>query len=225
MPVGLQVTNNSNTVQLDEYSMTIAMVAKGLLLMTQVNTNGTGVVLYEGIISVPGVDPQVFIVPTGGLVSLYEITTSGGAFTFRFLSNAPASVPYYIFDKGKPPTTANYGLQVFTGEGVLAFDSGSKFLRVRDIFYAPASSTGSWGIPQDGRNYAVAMSYSRTGISRVSGGANPLYGVRLEAIVISGVALSTGYFIQSVFPANNTFVYQPEMAGPPQVLLVDVTHY
>lgn len=170
MPAGLQVINEYGTIQIDQDYINLCLSAKGTM-----TTSNDGLVhpqpMEVATISVNGSNPLLALRgPTGKRLNVERVSVSGNIFTFRVKSQSSSSFTfsYWVFDKAEWAMSGNLGvgLQVFKGNGEVAFDSGSRPLRIVDVvdFGQPTSTipntTGTFtqeasiGVP-GGRTFAT----------------------------------------------------------------------
>jgi hypothetical protein len=224
MPAGFQSINDSGTVQIDENYSTLTLIAAPTIT---INGAGPGSA-YPGTMwasyTVNSPNPQLFIGNTSGVyVAVVSRTNpSAGVWTYTFAAGAAVSVRLFIYSQAVM-TAGNCGMQVFNSGGGLVFDSSAPFLRMSAVYQiGGAAGSSSFGIPQDGRAYAAALSYSRCSITGPGAG---YYYWMAEWINVSGTTITTstqGPIYR--FPANNPYAYPPLANAPPQVLMVDVTY-
>lgn len=135
MPAGLQVFNDSNTVQIDDEYSNLMFIRKGTLTLTD---GGTLDVVVTNRVS-----PKVAIRVTDNQASskstacLYSVIDSGSTRTFRYrveagIVGAVTTLEYFVFDRGTP-VSSGFGLQTFNSAGELIFDSGQKYLAIDSV--------------------------------------------------------------------------------------------
>lgn len=185
MTAGLQVFNDWGTVQLDQDYISFSMSAKGTLAMTGDPANHPQP-MTVGQITVTGQNPIIAFLPpppsaNGGAVHLLGRSQSGSQFTFYFscLGQQAFGLEYWVFDDAVMGMGAgeSFGLQVYRADGSLAFDSGTKPLRIVGVVDLEPSATEPSGqiVVPSGRKYAavqgsMAIAFSHTFHSWRTGG-------------------------------------------------------
>lgn len=127
MPVGLQVFNENNIVQIDSNYRNNALVRAGPY-------SGTSLVT----VTVSGQNPLIFFRSEFRTI-LTDRRQTGSTFTFYFYPRGPGT--YYIFDVTS--ASGGFGLQIFTSSGELAFDSSRNYLRVVALVQLDANYSNS----------------------------------------------------------------------------------
>lgn len=129
MNVGIEVLNDSNTVQLTDKYSNLRLVTKGVLPVGKhtVKTVGTSPLivlrLEQTEISAP-VSCFVEGAKKIGTEWFFYISTTLGA-----ISKPDIKFEYYIFDQS-PPADSGYGLQAFSGDRVLRYDSNANYMKI-----------------------------------------------------------------------------------------------
>lgn len=130
MIAGIQVVNDSGTVQIDDQYSNLRLVQKGTVPIgkTEVSIIGSFPVLVLRLEQPEGGGPDLYVYPEAcvrkGVSWVYTIgTTLGG------IAKPGTSVEYYVFDKGSP-RTSTFGMQTFNSSGELIFDANEKYLKI-----------------------------------------------------------------------------------------------
>lgn len=230
MPAGFQSFNDSGTVQIDDNYSTMTLVDSPTISITT-STSGTP---YRGAfyttVTVTASNPLAFIGDCANINSLVTVFSrknlGGNTWQYVFTSLNPGTVRVYFFGTAAM-TSSNSGMQVFAADGRLIFDSSASFLRIRSIFQI----TGTYGlqtfaVPQDGRQYAAALSYSRTSIAGpILEGTHYWYYYQMESIRVSSSEIRSNAQHQlTKWPGNNGLANPPVENTPPQIILVDVSY-
>lgn len=155
MTAGLQVINDSYTMQIDDQYANLRLIQKGTLPAG------------KNVVTVTGNYPLVVVrleQPTTGGADLWAYTEScvqtGNSWSFTIsttlggVAKDGMQFEYYIFDSADPrPST--FGLQTFNAAGKLVYDSNEKYLKVvSQIKVANFRSIGTIPVPA-GRKYGL----------------------------------------------------------------------
>lgn len=178
MPAGLQVFNDSGTIQVDQDYISFSMSAKGTLSMAR-DPDLHPQFMAIGQVTVAGANPIIaFLPPTGGLigVNLLSRRQVGNQFTFYFRAKTGGSfnLDYWIFDSAGYGVGGgqNFGLQIFKADGTIAFDSGTKPIRIAgviDLVATNSAASGSVAIPA-GKTYAIVQGSFALGFTQTFDG-------------------------------------------------------
>jgi hypothetical protein len=216
MSAGFQSWNTSGTVQIDENYTSMTLVTSPTIT---INTTDT----YFDIASA---NPVVFLGNTSGafIRMTGRVNLGGSVWRYTFIANVAVNVRLYCFDQAAP-SPSRYGMQVFNGAGQLVFDSNSPFLRLSAIHQVVGSANNAFGVPQDGRTYAAALTYTRLSVQ------GPIlinqaywYYTYQDSLQVDWTQLQVVHGQTNRFPGQNAFAYAPPVQNPPQVLMVDVTY-
>lgn len=224
MPAGFQSINDSGTVQIDDTYTSMNLVAAPTVTISGAGPGSAYPGSYWGEVTIYSPNPSLFIGNTSGyyVATISRVNVGTNAWTYKFVANAAISIRVFAFDTAQW-TSGNCGMQVFNASGVLTFDSSSPFMRMAAVYQiSGAAGSSSFSIPQDGRTYAAALSYSRCSITGPGAG---YYYWMSEWLSTTGSTITTstqGPIYR--FPANNPYAFPPVANAPPQVLLVDVTY-
>jgi hypothetical protein len=217
MPTGFQSINDWGTVQFDEnYS------AVGLRAAPVITVAGYPNKTYYDVY---GVSPMLFLGNTNGIgvVVLSRVYIGTNLWRFTLRANSQADVKLYIFDKG-PPAASNSGMQVFNASGELTYDAAYMVLTLKDVFQVTGTGPNSFSIPQDGRSYAAAMSFSRMWVEKRPITHSP-WDLYQEAMWVSGTSIYIDDIKVGSVGGEDPGSNRPKSTrGPPQVLLADVTY-
>ena len=121
---GLQVFNDSNTLQIDGLFKNYEFKQKG----THTTTN-----VYEGlpVISYQGSDPIIALRGSGGRTPWLEyMYLENGYWNISVGAYGAGLVEWWIFDSASLVPSDTYGLEVYTPDGQLAFSALRKYMRV-----------------------------------------------------------------------------------------------
>ncbi|WP_320327930.1 hypothetical protein [Pseudomonas sp. P8_250] len=216
MSAGFQSWNDSGTVQIDENYTSMTLVTSPTIT---INTTDT----YFDIASA---NPIVFLGNTSGAYvrMTSRVNLGGSVWRYTFSANVAINVRLYCFDQAAP-SSSNYGMQIFNGSGVLVFDSNSPFLRLSAIHQVVGTASNSFAVPQDGRAYAAALTYTRLSVQGpILIGQQAWYYTFQDFLQVAGNQLLVTHGQTNRFPGQNAFAYPPPTQNPPQVLMVDVTY-
>lgn len=213
MAAGLQVFNDSNTVQVDSTWSNYALVEK-FTALSIANPN-TGTPLFDfGYRYMAGRDDDLVFVHCKSEFNLVGFNyTSGQRYLPVATYTSGVPITFYRF-RQQPPTSSTYGLQVFNESGVLCFDALSHFARISlsvNGSYNNLLQSMSYGITP-GREYALLIpsftgqmveSYSGAGTGGMGWYYIDLYGPKLRCIV-GGIQTTGGsYFARTQIPIQN----------------------
>jgi hypothetical protein len=137
MPVGLQVFNTGNNIQIDSTFSNHVLTKAGTILGT------SSTFFTTATVTVSGVNPMCFLSADSSTPKaiMTDRKVSGSNFTFHFMVTN-GTVRYFIFDL-VTPISLHYGFQVFKPDGGLAFDSGGYYLRVEGMRQMVPQGTNS----------------------------------------------------------------------------------
>lgn len=208
MPAGITVYNDSGTIQIDENYQNLFVVA-----------SGTG-----------GTIPAASNYTSAAMVAVAY--TSAARYTFG--SSVAAGVKWWVFDT-LPVTAANpgYGLQVWTADGKLAFDTAWKPMRFVAAV-GPVSGTPTFNYPS-GREYAVILGRYEILVHEETskGGGSSwdhVYDEKHSGAVVSGNQVTVAHWTKTHNEWNDEFEDPPQgeydnTYGQTTFYVVDVTHY
>lgn len=192
MPAGLQVFNDSGTIQVDQDYVSFSLSAKGVCSMT-LDPALHPQPMYIGSVTVAGQNPIIAFrppvqsTPGGPAVNLLSRQQSGNQFTFHFRAkhNQPFSLEYWVFDSAGYGIGGgmNFGLQIFKADGTIAFDSGTKPIRVVgviDLVATNSASAGAVAVPT-GKTYAIVQGSFALGFTQTFDGWQTEGGGEIEA--------------------------------------------
>lgn len=157
MPAGFQVIGDHGVVQIDENYTNLSLRHRGQAALTG---------LFD--LAVPDVDTPLLCLKSPNMaVMLVGATRSGSTITYR-LASAAGTVDWYVFDKMRAPAgSSGAGLQVYTGAGVLTFDSASNPMRLAGLASVPDAPANEAWPPAPGAitapvgDYAACLSFPR----------------------------------------------------------------
>ncbi len=220
---GLQVINDSGTIQIDQNYYNFMLYSKSTATTTLINT-GTSTVIYGTTITVPTTkNPQIFFGVNSAYLSVGHRTVSGGSTSFQVYSNVATTFTYYVFVTDPAQVAdSGYGLQVFREDGSLVFDARNRFLRFENVFQIAFGST-SFPLSPAGKTYAAALSFSRTSAAIVSSVPFTQVGIFLDFSRLLTNSVSVASFHINRFPGQASF--SPQFTEPPQLIVADVTNY
>ena len=153
MPAGLQVFNDYGVTQITGEDSSPIVVASGVLSTTWDSANKFAI----GYVSVP-TDASAAVIDLQGVWAVVGINYMGNG-RLTVYTQTPVSFNYFVFAP-RQHILGNFGLEVFSPNGVLVYSSTTKLLRV---VYAGSFSDKSVSIPLvSGRTYGVANTMSRS---------------------------------------------------------------
>lgn len=163
MPAGLQVFNDSHTIQIDQDYISFALRTSGQLWMGADNMTHPQPMVV-GSVSVTTTVPIIAFRAEGKEVNLERVTGNGpNVYTFHFRCQSYEGfwLQYWVFEQGAFVNSgSNGGLQVFRADGLLAFDSASKPLRIVGVSSPPLPYIPpNFRPPGPGQYYSTTETY------------------------------------------------------------------
>ena len=138
MSYGLTVTNDYNTVTIDEAYKNYVLTQKITLSVAPAKSDWSHAITTSGYFS--GTKPLVFIRNTSGIGVSYSLGFNP-TYGYSIGCNAEldtqfVTVTFYVFDiiKTTEDSLTGYGLRVYSGNGELSYTSHYKPLRITSIF-------------------------------------------------------------------------------------------
>lgn len=143
MPEGLLVTNDANFIQIDSLFKNHRLTQQGTISMPAPTVVGSEWFPNPGSTFITAINPVLAYRCAGAWAVVSMIRTiSATTFKIEAVSDAAAPVDFYVFDD-VPPTSSNFGLQVFDTGGNQVYDSNDQSLRVLDVFNQGSVLVGS----------------------------------------------------------------------------------
>lgn len=222
MPAGLKLINDYGTTQIDETYHNYLLRSKGSVTTTGPDAS-QGMNACSATIQVSGTHPQVFFEASGAYICPGGRTISGSVHTFTIYTDVPATLTYYVFDLNVPAVAGNFGLQVFTGLGTLAYSSANRPMGVVSIL---SLASGSYfDVSPNGRKLAAALSFSRNNLQTVGVvGSQPRIGFCHDSIRYLGSSVDAKRLVVKSFLGSFDMNYPFQTNYPPQIILIDVTN-
>lgn len=212
MTYGFRVTGNYG-LQIDDTYHNLMMVAKGATATL------SSVGAYEDVVYVgsAGCTPVLAISCTSR-ASIGQVTVSGNTWTWRLfvpytpnsgthdignggVTQTPAAVNWYVFDKPPAAPTSGYGLVVWDASGNVVFDSTRKAMRVVGVLTSPSiagySASASFPTPAtftgvSGRAYACVYAGSRYRLHQCLNGGFWRTAYVIDGFSVNGTAVVAG---------------------------------
>ena len=169
MTAGFQIINDSGIVQVDQDYKNVGLSAKGTLSGVYDHTpSGTTRPVYTYTLDVSAYSFPIVAIDATFPVAGYPRTQSTGI--YKFISNQAGSFNYYIFSLTSPQyySTENVGVQVFNGDGTLAFDSRIRYPKLVDVYITTGFTTVSHTYAA-GRKYAVCYNGASYFVAKKNG--------------------------------------------------------
>lgn len=215
--VGLEVVGAHGSLQINENYENLYLTQKGTISIL------TGLASTPYTIDIAGNMPLLFIGPTttdAHIVVAGRVLISASVWRYTLYAhslNNPSSflvnIPYYIFDV-TVPTDSGFGLQVFKANGELAFDSGSKFLRIKQVIQM-TSIANSYTV---GPNSIAMIDSTVFWIQQTSGSSSAVFGT---CVRVNGNNVTTRG--GAVVSPNSTPAYVPPEYLP-RIIVADSTN-
>lgn len=147
MAAGLQVFNNSNTIQIDSLYKNYRLLSHGFVTITYANDDMNPNTAYvEGIVTVSGAQNPMIALSVNVNIRSWREQLSADTFRFRFSVDGLSTIPrpfnaeYYVYDAPPPtPTNPGFGLQVYNASGQVVYDSGFGYMRVLGVINQSAT--------------------------------------------------------------------------------------
>lgn len=225
MPAGLQIYNSNNVLTIDSTYQNMQLLSKVTAIFDR--PESTSRINDMAIAQIPDI-------PSGSLVAISSsfpvVRILNRSFIRAPLANMNQSATVYVFGPAtNVPAPSGYGLQVFTEDGRLAFDSGFRYMRVAGMF-----SVGDVRSPGQNNSFgqkvfAVAQSspvlYSTL---RASGGGADPNGTGANVGYVGTYTTENGVGWGTIRTTTNT-VFGDGVAlyarGSSSALVLDVTNY
>lgn len=154
MPVGLQVINNNNKIQIDENYKNLVLRGKGSSVASTAHYKGFRV----DVVLTANTPMLAWKVSGTAKAAILNVKKSGNQYTYRFWATAQVTIQWYLFDVASEVAATNYGFEVFNSVGERVYSSNQRPLRVVDVVNQRLDYTQSpdrtISVPT-GKNYAV----------------------------------------------------------------------
>lgn len=157
MTAGLQVFNDDNIIQIDDEYSNLRFISKGSF----VAENGLNSITVSNA-HLPILALRVTSTSEDrGYAAQEAVRASGSTWVFdlrvgiEFLNNQ-VTVEYWIFDKGDP-SPSGFGLQTFSSNGGLVFDSNEKYFKCVENIKVNNWTTETW---QGVKSYETGHTYA-----------------------------------------------------------------
>lgn len=142
MPSGFQCfTESGGLTQIDSTYRNLMLVRAGSFSGSSVVTVSTAAI-------------AAFRTSEGAQLKINEIRYGGGDFKAYDCTVTGGTANYFVFDFGAPAT--NYGLEIYTESGELAFSAAYDYMRVAGSWLIEAGTSDSVGVAEGGRQLACA---------------------------------------------------------------------
>lgn len=222
MSYGTKIRNNNNQIVIDQDYQNLSIVRTGKVTITD-----DGV-----IISYKGKTPLFFIVPTSKPVTVIPKLRTDGTIDYSLIAStwygdnhSSVTISYVIFDVGAS-SSDKYGMRVYNATGAVVFDSGRKYMRVKDIIPASNVFTSTYPIPS-GKTYGFCICGPNFGVETDYddglGFASLLY------YDLGIVKSSKGVYFSSVSSGQSPYIYSEATAlyydTEAPCLVIDLTDY
>lgn len=210
MGAGLQIVNDSGSLQIDGLNQHMVLLRKGTISTAS---------LYYGRVDMPSSygtvaqnSNELLAIQAPGIGHSIAGRYNGTTTVYFLGTGAGAAVPYWIFGP-YVPSGENYGMELFGEDGTPIWDTGRPPMRVA----GSVSGLGSFTVGQAGRNYAL-VTVNQYGQIERGGASGPVNGGSPTNSFLSQT-FSSGYggiSGQTVSTSNNTTlggVWGPYSAG------------
>lgn len=218
MAAGLQVFNDSGSFQIDDRNKNMLLIAKGTGTFVQ-GSNPAQIPDATVTVQTEALDAVILIRETSAPVAVLGRYRQGANWVFGLACASTISFQWFVFATERPGAEGNFGLRVYAEDGTLAFNSDVPFLRLKSLFQT-SQATQTFAVPQDGRTYAAALSFSRAGVAQL----NESFSLQLRDflhLTATSLLLSQAQVYRFPRQGSTPIVW----TSPPQILLVDVTNY
>lgn len=148
MTAGIQIFNDSGTVQFDQDYTNLALKTKGTFTI--------GSPGYTTVQVANCKTPLVAVILAGSFAVFQWFSADGTTLNFSVSGTVGAAVTYYVFDQ--PGAPANYGLVVYRADGSVAFDATKQYARIVGVLAGTSftDNAGTYSYPA-GRTYALIV--------------------------------------------------------------------
>lgn len=229
MPAGFQLFGAHGVMQIDGQYANLGLTAKGAITIPPSGSITPSTPMVSQIapqISVKGITPIVCLRPTVVNATIARVQRSGDVFNYTVIGSASASgetFQYFVFDQMRlaiPLSNSKGGMQVFTPDGNIVFDSNANPMRVIAVGSVPSAplltTPGALSAPSPGV-YAACISQGRI---------DSIYSPpsRRTQIFGEGVRITANGAVTDAVP-NNFVGYEihPRENTGAQIILVDVS--
>lgn len=221
--MAFELLKDDGKVQLDDktqvmtYLGTYDMPANS---WSALNTTGS-VSSCRGSITLPNTVKALFVEDTdGAFFAVRRGVASGSDTVFHLVADKRAKIILHAYGD-KVLENSSYGFQLFDENGVLTFDSLTKFLRISSVF--TPTGFGSIAYPTTGR-FAVGVGNNQTYI--VSGQLGPAMSFRVmnRAVKVYVNGFDVG-LVQEQGPPVGSFVSSSPVPPYPPFVVADITGY
>lgn len=225
MPTGIQIINDSGSVQISTDMKNPVLKASGNLTTVTNDISGAPLVTSKATFSYtrPSTShhPILAIRPTGRTFLLGIDGHTGLNWTWTFLSAQAVgtTIPYWLFDKDEALPASGL-FEIYDASGNRFFNLNSKPMRIRDILTGTAGSILAQSNTYDaGRTYAASINrWAEHKIYRALPNNTDLYGIGVAGIT-DGMQTQALRFATT--PGDDTGV----IYGERSILVIDVTNY
>lgn len=153
MPAGLQVINDSGTIQIDSEWQNYALFSVNTIFS---DNNQWGETAYAGVVHTSSIGEDLVFASCGSAFFPVCIVQVNGVRQYKVGTGSAVGIPVTFFTfRRQPPRSSTYGLQVFDGNGQLAFDALDKRCRIAGTIPSnQLASIGTYAFRAN-RQYAV----------------------------------------------------------------------
>jgi hypothetical protein len=225
MPAGLEIINDSGTIQITESRANPVLIQKGTIT-TVTNTfsgapSATSMATFSFTRPNTSTYPMLAIRPTGltGLVGIGPPTSLTWTWTFLSAQAVGTTIEYWLFDF-KPTLTSSKLFEIYDSAGTLAFSLAEKPMRIRTVLSGSSPPVTAQTTTLDtGRVYAgMLVRWSERLLYR-SLPNNTTQSIMSIAGATDGIQV--GSFLIATLAGDAT----PTQFGAYQVVVMDVTNY
>lgn len=155
MPAGLQVFNDSDTIQVDSTWKNFSLVSRTVINSSKSAWQEPD--LAGAVYANSGINDLVFVYCATPFLAV-GVSQQSGVRYYRVGTGNSENIPvtFYTF-RGQQPTSSSYGLQVFNETGEITFDSLNKMNRIVGLMPIAPGQTATFYNFNRTRKYAVMI--------------------------------------------------------------------
>lgn len=181
MTAGISLLATTGNVSIDSDTPNLCFISATNITSSNYRSGYYGNI-YLASVTYSGVNPVVAVHSPNGLAGVAWIDNNGGgSYTAHVFTGFSAlNVTIYVFDQTPATPSGNSGLQIFNSAGTLIFDSGRKYMNIKQMIFGanvtslPASkyAVGPSCVAMYGSSDALGAKISMWGYQSTATGAN-----------------------------------------------------
>ncbi|MEQ9728505.1 hypothetical protein ABRP29_22980 [Pseudomonas sp. WHRI 8822A] len=227
MEAGLQIFNETGSIQIDSNYKNLALVAKYNVtpaVATVYNPGGTGQLYYADIIL--GVAQPIVAARCAQECIAWQFLNASGQQVVRVFSPRVV-VEVFVFRVGAN-SGAPYGVEVFNARGELTFSATAGYPRVIDAVQGNKSLPvfgGTYSFNSQGKKLAIITNSWGRQLTAMPGNSPGRYNIARLGVCFRNLSETqvrlTGYLLTTQFDASSA---PPDYIREPSYILVDVSN-